>query len=271
LAWEEGQFPLDFLQGDIVLLPKKGDNTLLFDKRPITLLNCKYNIYNATIWHIRLTPIAQDTISRNQTAFLPTRSIHHFVFLCSEVLHYCISNKPPVVFVKIDFSKAYDKVQWSFMYQMFAAMGYSQHFLAFLSTFTIGSNSHVLVNGTRGDNFEITQSVRQGWPLSTLLIIIFIHALSKCICTEQASDNIKGIQLPGTNIKYLKTSYADDTHSFLMHTQQTCLQRRIYFADSQVQQGLLSTGGSLMLGGYPPRIGQSPPNFYTGYGSILMT
>jgi hypothetical protein len=104
-AWTIGHLPSDFLRGDTVLLPKKGDNSLLVNKRPITLLNCKYKVY-ATLWHVRLTDIAQDIIDWNQTAFLPTRSIHHSVFLCSEVLHYCSVAQIPVVFVKIDFNKA---------------------------------------------------------------------------------------------------------------------------------------------------------------------
>jgi hypothetical protein len=73
----------------------------------------------------------------------------------------------------------------------------------------------VLVNGTRGENFEITQSIRQGCPLSTLLFTFIIHALSRCICAEQATGNIKSVQLPGTNIKDLQASYAEDMHLIL--------------------------------------------------------
>jgi hypothetical protein len=60
-AWDAGVLPPDFLLGDIVLLPKKGDPAELNNKRPITLLNSKYKLF-AKVWQKRLTPIAQQLI-----------------------------------------------------------------------------------------------------------------------------------------------------------------------------------------------------------------
>lgn len=63
-----------FSQGLIVLLPKKGDQQNLKNKRPITLPNVVYKI-GAKVMQRRLTPILQKIISPQQSAFLP--SIHH--------------------------------------------------------------------------------------------------------------------------------------------------------------------------------------------------
>lgn len=45
----EGALPWEFLVGDIVLLPKKGNKEHIEKKRPITLLNIVYKIF-AKVW-----------------------------------------------------------------------------------------------------------------------------------------------------------------------------------------------------------------------------
>jgi hypothetical protein len=116
---------------------------------------------------------------------------------------------------QIDFNKAYDKVQWNFKQQMFIKMGYSTHFVKVLKTLTVGSQLQLLINGKCGPLFDITQSVRQGCPLSTLLFIFIIHCLSRCTSGEQLAGNIRGDHLPGTDVEHIQASYADDTHLVL--------------------------------------------------------
>jgi hypothetical protein len=89
----------------IVLLPKKSNSLQLVNKRPITLLTSKYNIF-AKIRQLRLTAAAQAVLSWNLTAFLPSRSIHHSVLFCPEALHFADLNQIPLVFLEIDLWKA---------------------------------------------------------------------------------------------------------------------------------------------------------------------
>lgn len=77
-------FPDFMTKGDIVLLPKKSDQRLLSNKRPITLLNSIYKI-GAKAMQLRITPILQRTMSSQQYAFLPGRNIHHAMLLMSEM------------------------------------------------------------------------------------------------------------------------------------------------------------------------------------------
>jgi hypothetical protein len=105
ICWDRGFLPADFLLGDVILLPKKGDPSSLHNKRPITLLNCKYKSF-AKIWQLLLSPVAQALISWNQTVFILTRSIHHSVLFCSEVLSYARAAGLPTVFLQVDFCKA---------------------------------------------------------------------------------------------------------------------------------------------------------------------
>lgn len=69
-------FPEFMTRGAIVLLPKKADQRLISNKRPITLLNSIYKM-GAKAMQLRITPILQRTITTQQSAFLPGRNIHH--------------------------------------------------------------------------------------------------------------------------------------------------------------------------------------------------
>lgn len=81
-----GEFTERFSLGLIVLLPKKGDQHFLSNKRPITLLNVAYKI-GAKALQRRLTPILQRVISPQQSAFFPGRNIHHSLVMLGEILH----------------------------------------------------------------------------------------------------------------------------------------------------------------------------------------
>jgi hypothetical protein len=94
-------------------------------------------------------------------------------------------------------------------------MGFSSRFQLMLVAITEGSQSQVLINGSRGLPFPITQSVWQGCPLSPLLFNFAINALSYCIAAEQLAGQIQGLPVPSILLHYLQASYADDTHLVL--------------------------------------------------------
>lgn len=64
-----GELPTEFLNSDIVVIPKAGDPTYLHAKRPITLLNPYYKIFTK-LWQLLLAKVAELLITWNQMAFL---------------------------------------------------------------------------------------------------------------------------------------------------------------------------------------------------------
>lgn len=79
-------FAAELTSGMIVLLPKKNDQRLLTNKRPITLLNAAYKIA-AKAFQNCLSPILQRLISPQQFAFLPGHNIQHALLMLGEMLH----------------------------------------------------------------------------------------------------------------------------------------------------------------------------------------
>jgi hypothetical protein len=59
-----------------------------------------------------------------------------------------------VVILKIDFEKAYDKVKWSFLQQIFGMKGFSNEWCALIYSFVSGGSVAIKVNDGTGHYFQ---------------------------------------------------------------------------------------------------------------------
>jgi hypothetical protein len=63
----------------------------------------------------RISIIAEKIIRPTQIAFMPGRHILEGVVILHETIHELHRKKMDGVLLKLDFKKAYDKVEWSFL------------------------------------------------------------------------------------------------------------------------------------------------------------
>lgn len=94
-------------------------------------------------------------------------------------------------------------------------MQFGPAFAKVLFDITIGPKSQLVINGVKGKPFLITQSVRQGCPLSPILFILAAHALTQCVLRAQEAGTIQGISVPEIELEYVVVAYTDDTHFLL--------------------------------------------------------
>ena len=104
-------FHLNF--GEIILLPKVNEAERIQQFRPICLLNVSFKIFTKAAT-IRLNTVADHVVRPSQTAFMQGRNILDGVAILHETVHELHRKKLNGVILKIDFDKAYDKVNWSF-------------------------------------------------------------------------------------------------------------------------------------------------------------
>lgn len=199
-----------FSQGLIVLLPKKGDQKILTNKRPITLLNVVYKI-GAKVMQRPLTPILQKVISPQQSAFLPGRNIHHSHVMLGEMLHQAAKSGEDYVILKLYVVKAFDKMEWPFLLAVLEKAGFSGTLTGFLLASFASASSAILLNGIATCNIPLARSVRQGCPLSPLLFILAFDVLSSLLQKAIDDRRIEGVIFPETGTHSLHNMYADDT------------------------------------------------------------
>ena len=99
----------------ITLIPKTYHVKRMDDLRPIYLCNAIYKRITK-VFSSRLKVILSNLISPKQFSFLEGRQIHDVVGITKKILHSAKTIHTPIVIIKEGLSKAYDKVNWTFLH-----------------------------------------------------------------------------------------------------------------------------------------------------------
>lgn len=89
--------------------------------------------------------------------------------------------------LKLDFEKAYDKVDWSFLDAYLELKGFGSRWTKWICGCVSSTNFSVLINGKPRCKIIAKRGLRQGDPLSTFLFTITGYSLSHLIhlCNER--------------------------------------------------------------------------------------
>lgn len=80
----------------------------------------------------RIKGVLNSIISENQSAFVPGRAITDNILISAEIMHYLKrkrQGKTWIVALKIDISKAYDMIEWSFLRTMMLKLGFAERWV----------------------------------------------------------------------------------------------------------------------------------------------
>lgn len=111
---------------NIVLVPKVPHPETLPQFRPISLCNFSVKIISKVMAN-RLKKILNEIVSPHQSAFVPGRQIQDNIVVAHEAFHFLKGHrrgKHSYAAIKLDLSKAYDRVQWDFLAEVMHAMGF---------------------------------------------------------------------------------------------------------------------------------------------------
>ena len=197
----------------ITLLEKKDkDRRFIKNWRPVSLINVDVKIASKTIAR-RLESILLTLVHSDQNGFSKGRSIVDGVRTIEDILEFAKFTDSSGILLAIDFEKAFDSLDHSFLLKILEKYNFGTQFLQWIKTFYTNISSCVLNNGFVTDLFNIRCGVRQGDPLSPLLFILAIEVLA---CRIRDDKEIKGILIDEQEIKL--TLFADDMTCFLTDT-----------------------------------------------------
>jgi len=196
-------------RGVITLLPKNKDPFLLKNWRPITLLNTDYKLASKTI-ACRIKEVIPSIINSDQTGFMKGRYIGENIRKTIDIIEHAESHKCAGMIFSIDFEKAFDKLEWDFIFKVLRHYGFGETLCKWISLFYTNIESCIINNGYTSNYFKVSRGVRQGDPSSPYLFILAAEILSTAIRNE---SNIKGYTINGIETKV--SQYADDTLFFL--------------------------------------------------------
>ncbi|XP_019432892.1 PREDICTED: uncharacterized protein LOC109339825 [Lupinus angustifolius] len=108
----------------IVLIPKTSCPQGLGEYRPISLVGCVHKTISKILVG-RLKKVICSVIPECQTVFIKGRNIMDGVVIANEIIDQARKIKGGDCFIfKVDFEKAYDSVNWSFLLYMMERMGF---------------------------------------------------------------------------------------------------------------------------------------------------
>lgn len=186
-----------FLKGmnhtHLVMIPKVQCPTNMTQLRPISLCNVAYKIL-AKVLANRLSHILPSVISPNQSAFVAGRVITDNIIIGQEIFHFLKNQRygrKHNVAIKLDMSKAYDRVEWIFLELIMAKMGFCQRWISWMKECMASVSYSFLLDGQATWYIKPTRGLRQGDPLSPFLFLICSEGLSAMMQKGELDQSIK--------------------------------------------------------------------------------
>ena len=208
----EGSLPPSLRKSLITLIFKKGDRLNCKNWRPISLLNVDYKLCARALAG-RLLKVIHLVVHPDQTCGVPGRFIGENVALLRDLVGITTERGIPAAILSLDQEKAFDRVDWSFMFSTLQRMGFGSSFIRWVRLLYTNVRCSVLVNGYASSIFFPSRGVRQGCPLSPLLFVLCIEVLAASL---RANPSIVPLRLPNLSSSLPVVSlYADDTSAIV--------------------------------------------------------
>ena len=229
-----GSIPPSINRTFITLIPKIKSLVRVSDypPPPIALCNILYKLISKVLAN-RLKKILPCIISESQSAFQSSKAITNNILVAFETLHHMKnqkSKKGGFMAMKLDMSKAYDRVEWIYLVRIMEKLGFCEKWVSLVLECISTISYSILVNGELRGDIRPSRGLRQGDPLSPYLFLLCSEGLNRMLQRAVADDGIRGFSLCKRGPKISHLFFADDSLLFC----------RASLSDLQVIQNILS-------------------------------
>lgn len=200
-------------RGNIKFIPKPRDPKIITNWRLITLLNVSYKII-AKALDLRIHHLLPLLATPEQIGFIRDRFILNNIFVIWEGMKWARISGQDVLFIKIDFEKAYDRIEWRYILSMLKALGFGPVFIQSISILFKDASAILNLNNSHFDVIGLFRSIRQGCLVARSLYILAAEALGYLLAAQTLQNCIHCIALPHNQGKMVNGHFADG--SFLM-------------------------------------------------------
>ncbi|XP_074361988.1 uncharacterized protein LOC141702189 [Apium graveolens] len=162
----------------------------------------------------RLKGIMTTLISLFQSVFVPSRSIGDNIMLAQALCkNYHLHSGQPRYAIKLDIHKAFDSLNWDFIFNALRAMNFPHKFIAWLRVCVTSTMFSVKLNGSLEGYFKGLSGLRQGDSISPFLFVIAMEVLTAFL-NKGASDPVFKFHWRMKDIKLHHIIFADDIFLF---------------------------------------------------------
>lgn len=145
------------------------------------------------------------------------RSITDNVLVSFEVIHHTkrkTGGKDGEVSLKLDISKAYDRVYWNIWKHRMRSMGFCHKWINWVMLYMTTVSYDVCFNGSSIGPIISKRGLSQGDPLSPYLFLFCVEGLSNSIDQAAILENIHGCRISPTTPFITHLLFMDDSFMF---------------------------------------------------------
>ena len=158
----------------------------------------------------RLQNVIQNIVSPDQTGYIKGRFIGHNLRLIQDIIDYSTEHKHDGVLLFLDFQKAFDSVEWDFLFKTLEQFNFGPDFLRWIKIMYTKPTLRIKNNGWLSDSFQTSRGIRQGCPISALLFILVVEIMAVKL---KSDPDLKGMEIKLKDKRRIITlsQYADDS------------------------------------------------------------
>lgn len=156
---------------------------------------------------------------------MSNRLIIENILVAFETMH-CINTKRSgrvgEMVLKLDMSKAFDRVEWGFLEKIMYKMGFYDSWVKLMMGCVNTVTYSIIINGRPWGHITLSKGLRQGGPLSPFLFLFCVEGLSTLIRKSLEIGLLSGVAacLRGPKISHL--FFSDDSLIFCKATVEEC-------------------------------------------------
>jgi hypothetical protein len=176
----------------------------------------------------RLKKVLPKIINVDQTGYAKHRFIGFNIRQIQDIIDYADIYKIEGAIIFVDFTKAFDSLEWNFMLNTLKHFGFNESFINWVKTLYTDIQTCVMNNGWVSEMFKNTRGIRQGYPLSALLFVLSVEIMASRL---RNNKDIKGFQIKidETTHSIKISQLADDTTLFCTSKEE------IYIAFNEIE------------------------------------
>ena len=181
----------------ISLIPKFKNPQYVTKFRPIALYNILYKLVSKVLAK-KLKNVLPHIISESQSTFQSNKEISNNILVAFETLHHMKrkkGGKSGHLALKLDISKAYDRLEWVFLKKVMERMGFHSQWVGWIMECVQSMTYLVLINGEPTETITPSRGIRQRDPLSPYLFLLCLDGFSGLLEQVVAKKSLEGFSL----------------------------------------------------------------------------